>query len=214
MSEQPRFIVLEGLDGAGTTTQTARVIEALRGRGLEVESTSEPSDGPLGRVLRQHVRGEIELSPRAAALGFAADRADHLARVIRPALAARRWVVCDRYLLSTLAYQGAEGVDPAWILHLSRHVDVPDLTILLDVSDDHLAERLAARDTGDGPERYERPGLVGRLREGYLASADLLRRRGHHIVSIDGDRPVAEVTDRILAELATLGAGDTTQRGG
>lgn len=212
MSEQARFIVLEGLDGAGTTTQAVRLQEALQDRGLAVEGTSEPSDGPIGRVLREHIGGAIALSPEAAALAFTADRADHLDRVIRPALDRGRWVVCDRYLLSTLAYQGAEGVDPEWVLDASGGFDVPDLTILLDVPTDTLAERLTTRAAGSGekPDRYEHPDLASRLRESYLASADLLRRRGHHICRLRGDRPISDIADAILEEVATLRASKTT----
>lgn len=212
MSEQARFIVLEGLDGAGTTTQAVRLQEALQNRGLAVEGTSEPSDGPIGRVLREHIGGAIDLSPEAAALAFTADRADHLDRVIRPALDHGRWVVCDRYLLSTLAYQGTEGVDPEWVLDASGGFDVPDLTILLDVPIDRLAERLATRAAGSGqkPDRYEHSDLASRLRESYLASADLLRRRGHHIRRLPGDRPVSDIAEAILEEVTTLRASETT----
>lgn len=212
MSEQTHFIVLEGLDGAGTTTQAGRLQGALRDRGISAEGTSEPSDGPIGRVLREHIAGTIDLSPEAAALAFTADRADHLDRIIRPALTSGRWVVCDRYLLSTLAYQGTEGVDPEWVLEASRGFDVPDLTILLDVPTGRLADRLASRaaGTGEGPDRYERPELSTQLREAYLTSADLLRRRGHHIVRISGEGAVDEVAGRILEEVATLGEAKTT----
>lgn len=216
MSRQAHFIVLEGLDGAGTTTQASRLQEALETRGITVEATSEPSDGPIGRTLREHIRGTIDLAPETAALAFTADRADHLHRVIRPALDSGRWVVCDRYLLSTLAYQGTEGVDPEWVLGASRSFDVPDLTILLDVPVDRLADRVTSRaaGTGEGPDRYERPGLATRLREAYLTSAELLRRRGHHIVRVPGDRSVDDVAARIFHEVTTLRGPETTQRGG
>lgn len=216
MPEQARFIVLEGLDGAGTTTQAGRLQAALRDRGVRAEGTSEPSEGPIGRVLREHIRGTIDLSPEAAALAFTADRADHLARLIRPTLHSGRWVVCDRYLLSTLAYQGAEGVDPEWVLDASRGFDVPDLTLLLDVPTDRLADRLASRaaGSGEGPDRYERPELAARLRDAYLTAADLLRKHGHRVVTIPGDRSIEEVSEQVLDEVATLRGSDTTQRGG
>lgn len=195
---QPRFVVLEGLDGAGTTTQTARLAAALQARDLRVHATAEPSDGPLGRVARAHVKGEIDLDPHTAALAFTADRADHLHREIRPALAGGARIVCDRYLLSTLAYQGAEGVDPAWILRISEGFEVPDLTVFLDLPDDQRRVRMADRDHTD---RYEAPELDGTLRGSYLAAIELLRTAGHRIVTVDASRPPDDVLADVLAAL-------------
>ena len=174
----PRFVVLEGLDGAGTTTQAGLLADALRDRGLAVCSTAEPTDGPLGRVLRAHVRSEISLGPLTAALTFTADRADHLERTIRPALDRGEWVVSDRYLLSTVAYQGAEGVDPERILQASSDFAIPDLTVYLDVPSAELAARLEQRRRTD---RYERPNFAERLRGAYERSIALLRSRVHRI---------------------------------
>ena len=194
-------MVLEGLDGAGTTTQAALVGDALRERGYAVCVTAEPTDGPLGRVLRSHLRGEITLGPHAAALTFTADRADHLERTIRPALDRGEWVVSDRYLLSTVAYQGAEGVDQDWILEASRGFEVPDLTFYLDVPGSQLVERLKERDL---TERYEEPAFSGRLRSAYEEAIGALRARGHLIEVIDGSRAPADIRDDILARLDAL----------
>jgi dTMP kinase len=198
---QSRFVVIEGLDGAGTTTQAAMTASALESRGIGVCLTAEPSDGPLGRVARAHVRGEITLDPPATALAFLADRADHLARVVRPALAEGRWVVCDRYLLSTLAYQGAEGVDKLWVLDASGLIERPDLTVYLDVTDDERRRRIATRPSAD---RYEAPGYDQRLRRSYGEAIELLRARGHVIAEIDGTRPAGEVSAAVTAELDAL----------
>jgi dTMP kinase len=200
-SEQGRFVVLEGLDGAGTSTQAARVADALRARDLRVCVTAEPSDGPLGAVARAHVRREITLGPAAAALAFIGDRADHVARVVRPALQRGEWVVCDRYVLSTLAYQGTDGMDRAWILSASDDLEVPDLTVYLDVPEVVAAERVAAR---GGAERYESPDIQDALRTSYEASIALLREGGHRIAVLDGSAAVERVTDAILAELDAL----------
>lgn len=198
---QPRFVVLEGLDGAGTTTQSARLAEALEARDLRVHATAEPSDGPLGRLARAHVKGEITLDPHTAALAFTADRADHLAREIRPALARGSWVVCDRYLLSTLAYQGAEGVDRTWILRISEGFDVPDLTVFLDLPDDQRRVRIAGRGHVD---RYEAVELDGTLRASYLIAIGLLRAEGHRIVTVDASRPPDEILADILGSLDAI----------
>lgn len=196
-----RFVVLEGLDGAGTTTQADLLADALRQRDLRVCLTAEPTNGPLGRVLRAHVAGELSLDPHTAALTFTADRSDHLTRVIRPALAAGEWVVCDRYLLSTLAYQGLD-VDRAWILRASEGFETPDLTLFLDVPEQDLATRLATRASA---ERYEAPELASRLRASYAESIALLRDAGHAIETIDGTADPRAILQQVLARLDALG---------
>jgi dTMP kinase len=196
-----RFVVFEGMDGAGTTTQAELLSATLRARDVRVCPTAEPTDGPLGRVLRAHVRGELTLDPATAALTFTADRSDHLERVVRPALARGEWVVCDRYLLSTLAYQGAEGVDRGWILAASEAFEVPDLTVFLDVPKDDLAERLRSRGSAD---RYESSDLSERLRASYEESISLLRSAGHSIETIDGGADPDAVLKGVLGRLDAL----------
>jgi dTMP kinase len=197
-----RFVVLEGLDGSGTTTQAGLVAQALRTRGLRVTETAEPTEGPLGRILRAHVRGELTLDPPTAALAFTADRADHLARVIRPALARGEWVVCDRYLLSTLAYQGAEGVDRRWILDASAGFEVPDLTVFLEVPEPELARRLGKRPRAD---RYEGAETTRAVLASYEESIELLRRAGHSVEVVDGCARPQDITSDVLARLDALG---------
>lgn len=198
---QSAFIVVEGLDGAGTTTQARLLAQTLHDRGLRVCLTAEPSEGPVGQVLRAHLREEIELDAVTAALTFTADRADHLARVIRPALERGDWVVCDRYLLSTLAYQGAEGADRQWILDASHGFDVPELTVFLELPDGERLERLGRRET---TERYEAPHLSGGLRQSYTESIEILRAVGHRIETVDGSRSSSHVQGAILAQLDAL----------
>jgi dTMP kinase len=195
---QPYFIVLEGLDGVGTTTIAERLSQALQGRDLRVRSTAEPTDGPFGRLLRQHVQQVLTLDATSAALVFTADRAAHLGSEIRPALERGRWVVCDRYLLSTLAYQGAEGVDPETVLAASAGFDVPDVTFFLDAPDDVRAERMSGRGRVD---RYEDPALAQRLRESYRSAIELLRARGHRIEEIDASASADDVLAEVLVRL-------------
>src|SRR5262245_11899957 len=116
------FIVIEGIDGAGTTTQTARLADALRARNVRVHATREPSDGPVGMLLRQILTGRIvtpgevsSLRSAKLALLFAADRLDHLEAEILPRLSAGECVVSDRYDHSTVAYQSVSGKDPGSI---------------------------------------------------------------------------------------------------
>lgn len=198
---KPGFVVIEGPDGAGTTTQTRLLAKALAAPDLRVHVTAEPSQGPIGQVLRSHVKGELTLDPVTAALAFTADRADHLAREIRPALERGEWVVCDRYLLSTLAYQGAEGIDRSWVLAASAGFDVPDLTVYLKVAVDELARRLGGR---EATERYEGRDFAERVIASYDESIELLRRADHRIEVADGSADPATVQAAIKAWLDSL----------
>ncbi|MEX0875569.1 MAG: dTMP kinase [Actinomycetota bacterium] len=195
---QSLFLVLEGLDGAGTTTIAGLVATELRARDLQVCLTAEPTDGPLGSVLRAHVKCEINLDPQTAALVFTGDRADHLDRMIRPALRRGQWVVCDRYLLSTLAYQGAEGVARETVMAASARFDIPDLTVVLDVPEKVRAERLATRSNTD---RYEDQELSDVLRKSYEESIALLRAAGHRIDVVDASLAPEMVLADVIGRL-------------
>ena len=128
-----RFIVLEGIDGSGTTTQAARLVASLRAAGQVVVGTREPSEGPMGLLLRQALtRRLVGISDRVLALLFAADRLDHLASLVEPALAEGKVVVSDRYVLSSLAYQGMR-LPLAWVEALNAAARPADLTLYLDV---------------------------------------------------------------------------------
>ena len=133
-----RFIALEGVDGCGKSTQAALLAAALRRAGHRVVETREPGGTALGEAVRGIVLGsDDDMSPMAEALLFAASRAQHVAQVIRPALSAGAWVVCDRFVDSSLAYQGAArglGIDAVWAVNAPA-VDgcLPDLAIVLDV---------------------------------------------------------------------------------
>jgi dTMP kinase len=207
---QPQFVVLEGLDGAGTTTHARLLAEALQARDLRVCLTAEPSQGPVGQVLRAHLHQELTLSPHAAALAFAADRADHLATEILPALGAGAWVVCDRYLLSTLAYQGAGGVDQEWILDVSRDVRAPDLCIYLEVPERVRRGRLGRRTSLD---RYEDVDLQDVLAASYGRAIDLLRSRGHSIEVVDASGSREDTHQAIMSPVDAYAPGWTPPPG-
>jgi dTMP kinase len=172
----PLFIVLEGIDGSGTTTQLDRLAQHLRERGRPALATREPSEGPVGRLLREALLGQhrdtrgAPIDGRAMALLFAADRRDHLVREIEPALAAGMDVVADRYLLSSLAYQAVEA-DRLWVQRLAEGVRVPDLTLILDLPTAVAAER--RRRAGRVDERYDADATLIRVAENYrrLAAA-------------------------------------------
>ena len=202
-----KFIVLEGLDGAGTTTQLERLAGKIRALGLPVLTTREPSDGPLGHLLRQALSGRLmlpagrgPLSPETLALMFAADRMDHLSAQVRPALDAGTVVLCDRYVLSSLAYQGA-SVPMEWVNELNREALAPDLTLFIEVDAETAAKRRQLR--GAPAELYEEDELQRRIAAQYR-KAIRLREGGEKIVRVSGVEGIEAVTDACWTHLETL----------
>lgn len=197
-----RFIVIEGLDGAGTTTQVAALAQHLRSHGHVVHETHEPTDGPVGRLIRASLRGaEGSVVEQALPWMFAADRADHLSRTVDPALHAGTWVVSDRYLHSSLAYQSLVlPLDDVY--DLNRTFRVPDLTVFVDVDVEVCLARIEAR--GGVREIFERRDRLVAIRDAYEQVLDKLYGRGDPIVRVDGDAEIATVTARIVAAVSEL----------
>lgn len=194
------LVVLEGIDGAGTTTQVRRVADALGARGLEVHTTREPSDGPIGRLLREILGGGHQpVDATTMGLLFAADRADHIQREVAPALGRGAIVISDRWYHSSLAYQGSEE-ERAWIAELNRRAIAPDLTVFLEVPATVAAARRAAR--GGPDELYDALAVQERVARGYR---EVMAERGatERIATLDGQRPAdaltAEIVERVLA---------------
>ena len=143
-----RFITLEGGEGAGKSTQVRLLANALAQLGLPILRTREPGGAPGAEILRTRLRGgSVDWSPQAETLLHFAARAEHVEKTIRPALAAGTWVVCDRFYDSTMAYQGyGQGADRGMIATLADLLRlVPDLTIVLDVSEAVAIARQIAR---------------------------------------------------------------------
>ena len=167
------FITLEGGEGVGKSTQAPRLADALRGLGHKVLCTREPGGTPGADRLRGLLLEGQDWSPLAETLLHFAARAEHVAWAIRPALEAGQIVVCDRFIDSTMAYQGyGAGVDPAAIRTLSGLIGLqPDLTLMLELPPETAAARLANR--GMPPDRYERkdPGFHARVAAGFRAIA-------------------------------------------
>ena len=203
-----RFITLEGGEGVGKSTQAARLADALRARGIEVVLTREPGGTAGAEAIRTLLMtGDADRwSARAEALLFAAARADHVEKVIRPALAAGQWVICDRFVDSTRAYQGgAGGVSDADIRALHRVGSeglMPDRTLLLCLSADEAAARATARD-GEQGDRMGNKGAAyhARLNTAYIALAEAEPMRWR-VVDAAGDADA--VTARMLAALDDL----------
>ena len=196
------LIVIEGIDGAGTTTQTEMLAQWLQRVGIPSLATREPSDGPIGVVARQHLGRKVDLaSPEAEALAFAADRMDHVASEVAPALSKGITVVADRYYLSSLAYQ-ALSCDLEWVREINRFALRPDLTVFLAVAVDVGRERFSGR---AALERFEddRDELV-RVTERYEAAMTALRADGEAITIIDGARSPAEVHAEVVRLAAAI----------
>ena len=202
-SGRGRFITLEGPEGSGKSTAARHLADWLRGRGVQTVLTQEPGGTPLGDEVRRlvlHVRGmSDDLDPRADALLYAAARAQHVARVIRPALEAGSWVVCARFADSSLAYQGAGyGNDPAEMRRLQGFAtgDLwPDLTLLLDVPVEIGLERTRRRREWNRFEDTEAVAFFERVRRAYL---DLAASEPERFEIVDGSGSVEEA-DAVIA---------------
>jgi dTMP kinase len=212
------FIVIEGIDGSGTTTQCSILADRFRAKGLPAHSTREPSDGPIGVLIRQILTGRVVTPgqhgthpPTWATMAalFAADRLDHLEAEINPNLTDGVNVICDRYDHSSVAYQtvssgGAADVS-SWVLELNSRARRPDLTLILDVDPEVGATRRGMR--SGGPELYEASEMQVELARFYAKIDELFPN--DTIVHIDANQDVDGVTAAIWAEVLKL-RGEST----
>ncbi len=202
-----RFITLEGGEGAGKSTQLRALAQALRSRGLDVVETREPGGSEGAEAIRALLLtgGADRWSPRAEALLFAAARADHVEKTIRPALQRGAWVLSDRFLDSSRAYQGQGALSDADIVALHRLGSggfLPDRTLLLTLPDNEAALRARRRD-GDQSDR-----IGGRDSDFHRAVADAFARfaadEPDRVRAVDASGAAEDVTDRLIAALSDL----------
>jgi dTMP kinase len=196
-----RFITLEGGEGAGKSTQTCLLADALVQLGLPVLRTREPGGAPGAETLRSLLLGgSVDWSPPAETLLHFAARAEHVETTIRPALAAGMWVVCDRFFDSTMAYQGyGQGADRNMIAALTGLLRlVPDVTIILDVSDAVATARLMRR--GACADRYERLDALFHARVN-LGFRDIAKAAPERCVLVAGDGTESEVHAEVVQAL-------------
>lgn len=204
MPQTGKFITVEGVDGAGKSTHLDYIAECVRARGLKVLTTREPGGTPLAEALRELLMREAMDGSAEAMLMFAA-RADHVRRVIQPALAAGTWVLCDRFTDATIAYQGAgKGVGDAFLQALAAQAHPglwPDLTLLFDCSWEVSRQRLER--AGKVLDRFEREdeAFFDRVRARYLSiAADEPRR----VRVIDASRDPEAIKKSVKEDLSSV----------
>ncbi|MDH7564546.1 MAG: dTMP kinase [Candidatus Bathyarchaeota archaeon] len=189
MKRKGCFICIEGLDGCGKTTQTKILVRKLRKLGYDAVYTSEPSKSRIGRFIRSYcLQGRQRESPVVEALLFAADRVEHLRNEVIPALDRRQLVVSDRYLYSSLAYQGAAGLDLKWIETLNANALSPDLAIFIDIDPCTAIRRLKPKKSV-----MENLETQQKVREVYVKYVE----KGK-LIMIDGNDAIEKVSDNIL----------------
>ena len=184
------LLAIEGIDGAGKSSQAEAVARVLRDRGLSCVITREPTNGPWGRKLRESAT-HGRLSPAEELEAFMEDRKEHVNEVIRPALAAGKVVVTDRYYFSTVAYQGARGHDPNMLLKQNEAIAIePHLLVLIDLDPDMGLARIGRR--GDRANQFETVTELARARQIFLSL------RKPYLVRIDGQARPIVIRDEIL----------------
>ena len=217
-----RFFVIEGLDGAGSSTQVLALQKYLASINIKCEITKEPSNGPFGAVIREALNLRIPINPRALALAFAADRADHINHItirrsktqfqerweakdtgIRTLLEQGIWVISDRYVLSNLAYQSYQGLDLDWLIEINKGILPPDATILVRTPVKECIRRLSSRSTH--LELFDSPGQLKSIWERYLRIIYLGRKEliGNYI-EVNGSLPAKIVAQSIISQLSNI----------
>lgn len=195
-----RFIVFEGIDGSGKSTQIQNVSRVLTEQGMNVYTTFEPTDGPVGKLIRQMLSGNIKVDQRTIASLFAADRTDHLTHEIngmKEKVDQGEIVLCDRYYFSSYAYHSGH-VDLEWVIQvnaLNARMLRPDLTIFIDVDPSVCFERI--QQSRSDLEMYEKIDIMTKVRQNYFNAFDHLKDE-ENVVIIDGNFLPEKVEKSIL----------------
>lgn len=193
-----KFVVIEGNDGSGTTTQAQMLTNYLCERGARVVQSAQPTKSPIGKEIRRLLAEPIQDQPQmltCLALLFAADRMQHVHDVIATSIKSSDWIILDRYVLSSYVYQGLH-VPLSFIKEINRYALVPDFTIVLDI-DAHLSlERLRAR--ASSSDFYETPEFLDEIRKRYIS---LSAENPGDTVVIDARGSMQEVHDAIVQML-------------
>ncbi|MFB6217313.1 MAG: dTMP kinase [Candidatus Aenigmatarchaeota archaeon] len=196
------FIVIEGIDGSGTSTQSKLLKDWLEEKNRETVLTNEPfdEDGNIGKVIKKDRKStRLDYSPRTIALAFAADRMVHLEDVIKPALEQGKIVVSDRYYHSSLVYQPNHGADFDWVKTLNKYARKPDLTVLLDVPPEEGMDRLERKE-----DVFETEDFQGEVRKRYIELEEYLDET-LYLMSADRDVDEIQKDIRKIVENEILG---------
>ena len=208
---QGRFITFEGPEGSGKSTQIKLLVDRLQREGIDVVCTREPGGTPTGEAIRsilQHDAAGEALSPRAELLLFTASRAQLMERIILPALAEEKWVVCDRFIDSTMAYQGyARSMDIATLAAINAFAineRKPDLTVLLDLDIEEGFRRIGERyaKSGDAHDRFEQESIDfhRKVCAGYR---ELVEREPDRFRVVDANRSIEIVSEAVWTAVST-----------
>jgi len=191
-----KFIVFEGLDGSGQSTQAALLKEFLeKEKKISVILTKEPTDKkPIGTLIRQILKREIAVEPLTLQLLFCADRSEHLKNVIEPALKNNQWVISDRYFFSTIAY-GSLNLNFNWLIKLNENFLMPDIAFLLKVKPETCLKRID-KERGRR-EFFEELEKLKKVWKGY----QILTKKFSNIRMIDGEKPIKEVLSKVKKEI-------------
>ncbi len=201
-----RFIVFEGIDGSGKSTQIKKIGHRLKETGRDVYSTFEPTDGPVGKLIRKMLTGEVPTDQRTIASLFAADRTDHLVNEkdgIREKVDQGKIVLCDRYYFSSYAYH-AQYIDMEWVIHsnsLNARILKPDLTIFIDVDPKICFQRI--KEGRSKFEMYEKIDIMKQVRDNYFKAFERLKD-SENVVVINGNCSMDDVEAAILKEIDGL----------
>ncbi len=198
-----RFIVFEGIDGSGKSTQIENISQWLTGMGHAVYPTFEPTDGPVGSLIRKMLTGKVETDQRTIASLFAADRTDHLLNKtngIRKKVHDGQVVLCDRYYFSSYAYH-AQYIDIDWVIHanlLNARILKPDLTVFIDVEPESCFERI--QKNRKNFEMYEKMDIMKKVRENYFRAFEMLKET-ETVAVVDGNTGIDQVGQAIKAQI-------------
>lgn len=216
---QGKFIVIEGCDGSGTTTQASLVTDALVKNGIPTVLSAEPTEYPIGRLIRQFLSAKNPPDAKGFTCLFAADRYNHIEK-LKPILAAGTWVVCDRYVYSSIVYQHfLSGVDLSFLLQVNKYILPPDMIFILNVDEETALNRLNSRDSDR--DIFEKKESITKIVEGYTILSVILHEYKDNplchedsqklanfapflmrpLISINGKQTKEEVRDQILQHI-------------
>jgi dTMP kinase len=182
------FICIEGIDGSGKTTQAHRLVETLARLGYNAVYTTEPSKGVYGEIIRKNIlHGDNRVPPIVEATLFAVDRVNHVEKEIKPLIESGKIVICDRYIYSSMAYQGAAGLDVEWIKEINRHAVKPHLAVYIDATPEVVIQRIRRRKSVMETLQTQRE-----VREFYLRIAEK-----EQLIKVAGDASIEKVAKTI-----------------